>query len=138
MVVGIDGSETAQRALRWALDEARARNATLNVVHTWEIPQPGYDPHTTGLFNPALYMSRTARLIDEALTAKTPRASALRSSERQYASSAASAILDAHLLVLGSRGLGGFQRHAPRLGHTPSSSPRPCPQVVPPTPEHDR
>jgi nucleotide-binding universal stress UspA family protein len=36
IVVGIDGSEDGQRALAWALDEARRRGADLLVVHVWE------------------------------------------------------------------------------------------------------
>ena len=33
-----DGSETAQRALTWALDEARRRQAAIEVVHAWTPP----------------------------------------------------------------------------------------------------
>jgi hypothetical protein len=36
IVVGVDGSEGAKAALRFALDEARLRRATLRVVHTWQ------------------------------------------------------------------------------------------------------
>jgi nucleotide-binding universal stress UspA family protein len=35
IVVGVDGSEAAQRALGWALDEARLRQAAVVVVHAW-------------------------------------------------------------------------------------------------------
>jgi nucleotide-binding universal stress UspA family protein len=35
IVVGIDGSEPSRRALEWAADEARLRNARLRVVHSW-------------------------------------------------------------------------------------------------------
>jgi nucleotide-binding universal stress UspA family protein len=38
IVVGIDGSSDGQRALAWALDEARRRSAELVVVHAWEYP----------------------------------------------------------------------------------------------------
>lgn len=34
VVVGVDGSEGAKAALRFALDEARLRDATLRFVHT--------------------------------------------------------------------------------------------------------
>jgi len=37
IVVGIDGSDDGQRALRWAVDEARRRGATLDVVYAWEL-----------------------------------------------------------------------------------------------------
>ena len=38
IVVGVDGSPAAAAALRWALDEAGLRRATLEVVHTWVFP----------------------------------------------------------------------------------------------------
>ena len=38
IVVGIDGSEGSRAALRFALDEARVRKATLRVVHSWLLP----------------------------------------------------------------------------------------------------
>jgi nucleotide-binding universal stress UspA family protein len=36
VVVGVDGSEGSRRALRWALDEASLRGATLEVIHAYE------------------------------------------------------------------------------------------------------
>lgn len=36
VVVGVDGSRGAERALVWALDEARLRAAPLVVVHAWQ------------------------------------------------------------------------------------------------------
>jgi nucleotide-binding universal stress UspA family protein len=38
VVVGVDGSARARGALRWAAGEARARDAELEVVHTWRLP----------------------------------------------------------------------------------------------------
>lgn len=37
IVVGIDGSDDGQRALAWAVEEARGRGAVLEVVHAWEV-----------------------------------------------------------------------------------------------------
>ena len=42
IVVGIDGSENSVRALRWAADEARNRDARLTVVHAWLVPPLAY------------------------------------------------------------------------------------------------
>lgn len=36
IVVGVDGSDTARLALDWAVDEARRREVRLDVVHTYE------------------------------------------------------------------------------------------------------
>lgn len=38
VVVGVDGSETSDRALRWAAAEARRRDVTLNVLHAAPLP----------------------------------------------------------------------------------------------------
>jgi len=38
IVVGVDDSEQAAAALRWALAEAQLRNASVEVVHTWSPP----------------------------------------------------------------------------------------------------
>jgi nucleotide-binding universal stress UspA family protein len=38
IVVGVDGSETGEAALRWARDEARARSWPLQAVHAWQKP----------------------------------------------------------------------------------------------------
>jgi nucleotide-binding universal stress UspA family protein len=38
IVVGVDGSESGDRALRWAAAEARRRNVTLNVLHAQPLP----------------------------------------------------------------------------------------------------
>ena len=41
VVVGVDGSPTARRALAWAVEEARVRQAALEVVHVWHLPLAG-------------------------------------------------------------------------------------------------
>jgi nucleotide-binding universal stress UspA family protein len=40
IVVGVDGSAPSLAALRWALDEARLRDARLVAVHAWIAPAP--------------------------------------------------------------------------------------------------
>jgi nucleotide-binding universal stress UspA family protein len=44
IVVGVDGSDASKAALRWAAAEARLRGARLLVVHAWM----GYPPMTAG------------------------------------------------------------------------------------------
>ena len=44
IVVGIDGSEASRRALRWAVHEAKLRQADLRVVHTWPSPYVAFGP----------------------------------------------------------------------------------------------
>ena len=38
IVVGIDGSQQAVEALRWAIGEARLRGATIDAVDAWNYP----------------------------------------------------------------------------------------------------
>jgi nucleotide-binding universal stress UspA family protein len=39
IVVGVDGSDVSKAALRWAVDEAQLRHATVEAVHAW-LPLP--------------------------------------------------------------------------------------------------
>jgi nucleotide-binding universal stress UspA family protein len=43
IVAGVDGSADSQRALSWAVDEARIRGDELMVVHAWEYPVSYYN-----------------------------------------------------------------------------------------------
>ncbi len=49
IVVGVDGSEAAMSAARWALHEAHRCGATLTLVHAWQscIALPGCSPEQT-------------------------------------------------------------------------------------------
>lgn len=44
IVAGIDGSPASKAALEWALDEARLRDATLEIVHAWQYPAIAMSP----------------------------------------------------------------------------------------------
>jgi nucleotide-binding universal stress UspA family protein len=46
IVVGVDGSDASNEALRWAAEEARLRSASLVAVYAWSFvpPQPIGDP----------------------------------------------------------------------------------------------
>ena len=50
ILVGVDGSENARRALLWAIDQARELEARILAVHAIELPPDlfaGYTPPTT-------------------------------------------------------------------------------------------
>jgi nucleotide-binding universal stress UspA family protein len=112
VVVGIDGSEHAQRALVWAAEEARVRHAGLTVVHGYQLPLLGAYPYMTTSVDPTLMLDAAHELlktsidqIDTTGLDVTPLASP---------GGAAFAILDAasdaDLVVVGTRGLGAVQR----------------------------
>lgn len=116
IVVGVDGSKAARRALDWALDEARLRGATLRVVHAVEpVDVPAYVAGRAGGHVGPTREEQEAdgeRLLDELLQGapEEPRI------ERAviFGDGVARTLLDAartaDLLVVGSRGLGGFER----------------------------
>ena len=42
IIVGVDGSEHSERALEWAVEEARRTSSSLVVVHAWAVPATAY------------------------------------------------------------------------------------------------
>lgn len=112
IVVGVDGSEASLHALRWALHEARLRAARVVAVYVWLFPSLGL---RRGETPPSGYeeLRQSARdLLDEAVDAVAPDAEGV-AVERVVVEGAPpeelAALADgAEMLVLGSRGLGGF------------------------------
>lgn len=130
IVVGVDGSPGAAAALRFAVEEARLRGAQLHAVCAWELPAMVYSGGGVDGLPEAL--EQGAREILEKALADVP-------AERHVlAGHAARALLDAaegaDLLVVGSRGLGGFARLL--LGSIGQEVVHhaPCPVVVVPAP----
>ncbi len=114
IVVGVDGSEISLHALRWALEEGRARGAGIEVVHAWQVPYVGYFPHTENRFDPVIHERASDAVLDRALAAV--RADELHDvpvRRTSLRSGAAAGIIDltddADLVVLGSRGLGAVK-----------------------------
>lgn len=117
VVVGIDGSDTSRRAAVWAGREARLRGAKLDIVSAWQIPLYGYA--STGGFG-AVSEEIVKGLVEnaEAHLAAAIRAVRAEASDVDLETitvegQAASMLLEiaegADLLVVGSRGLGGFR-----------------------------
>jgi len=111
IVVGVDGSEAARTALRWALDEARIRNATIDVVSAWHVPYIHSYPYAVTDPPPGQY-ERDARLILDGMLVGADTTGVPTVEPILVCDGAARALLDmgkgADLLVVGSRGLGGF------------------------------
>ncbi len=109
IVVGIDGSEGADRALRWALEEARIRGAGVDGIFAWHlsaIAAPG-----AGSLDP--YEAAAREITERAEALAKQWAPGARFRALSQPDSAAPALVDASagagLLVVGSRGLGGFR-----------------------------
>jgi nucleotide-binding universal stress UspA family protein len=110
VAVGVDGSDTAQRALDWALDEARRRQAAVEVVHAWTPPLLAAPTlaYNYGPFDDAARCVLDAAL-DKADTSNLP--VPVRRTIRPGSGGhvLVEAAKDADLVVVGSRGLGGFK-----------------------------
>ncbi|MGH2780041.1 MAG: universal stress protein [Gaiellaceae bacterium] len=116
IVVGVDHSEGAKAALRFAVGEAKLRQASLRVVHAWQLGYvaasfiPGSYPELGGELND---LRDAAEATLEATLREIVPATGEVEIERRVVEGAPSAVLvdesrDAELLVVGSRGLGGF------------------------------
>jgi nucleotide-binding universal stress UspA family protein len=137
VVVGVDGSEPSEAALRWALDEAAARKAVVQVVHAWE-PPVIYGPvgGVPGSEMGAIE-SGAHRLVDDMVERLGEKAASVEVERTVVPGGPAPSLLDAaegaDLVVVGRRGLGGFGRLL--LGSVSEHVARhaPCPVVVVPT-----
>ena len=120
IVVGVDRSEEAANALRFALEEAKLRNAKLRVVHAWRYGTLGTSGATgiEGFYTPAVGADvNDVREAAEQALEKTLREPLADSDsveiERRVVEGPPASVLvdesrDADLLVVGSRGHGGF------------------------------
>jgi nucleotide-binding universal stress UspA family protein len=113
IVVGIDGSEGSLRALSWAGREARLRGAALEVVAVWTFPIPVLlFPAAPAFPEVETLANETHDLIDSALDKVAEDVAGVSIERRAIEGSAPAVLLDrakqADLLVVGSRGLGGF------------------------------
>ena len=117
ITVGIDGSHDAHRALEWAMREAAVRHVPLTVVTVHEVAVSGW----TG--QPIIFPVDQAAVEETRQAAEeTAAKAAARLGESQPASVTVRAVngfpaqelmeasRDADLLVVGSRGGGGFAR----------------------------
>lgn len=116
IVVGVDSSEGAKAALRFALEETKLRRATLRVVHTWQFGYIG----VKGIegFSPVVGadlgdLRRTAEVaLDGVLHEVASEANGVPIERRVSEGAPATVLVDesrqADLLVVGSRGHGGF------------------------------
>jgi nucleotide-binding universal stress UspA family protein len=116
IVVGVDGSDSSRAALQWAYEEAAHHAAVLTVVNAWHPPSlPMAPPY--GHLPPEDYESQPRReamaLLEQftgELVPKTP-AVDVRTSVEEGKNPAEVLIRrseEADLLVVGSRGHGGF------------------------------
>lgn len=111
VVVGVDGSKPSLRALTAAFDEAAARGSTLRVVHAWE-PRSASDPTLSSESSWSTYEAELQRSLESALAGRRAAHPDVTVAYEVVTAEPVRALLDnaadAGLLVVGSRGSGGF------------------------------
>ena len=132
IVVGIDGSQAAREALRWAVDEAHRRNATVEAVYAWHQPFiAGY--MMEGELDLGHYEEEAQKVLDTTVDAVT-NGGDVAIERKLVAGSAAGVLVDeakgAALLVVGSRGRGGFTGLLLGSVSQQAAHHAPCPVVI--------
>lgn len=141
IVVGVDGSVGSLTALRWALDEARLRGAILEVVGTWTDPLAlGGQGIPVGLG--ATMRNGTRRALRKGLAAAVEGAEAGIEVREAVICGRPAHVLsevsdDADMLVVGSRGLGGFRGLALGSVSQQCAHHAHCPVVIVPPSEEE-
>jgi nucleotide-binding universal stress UspA family protein len=110
IVVGVDGSDNSDRALKWALKEARLRAVGLRLIHAFNFDT------VAGKFPVGLSVEKVEKdaqaILDEILTHVRETDAGIDIDGVLVPGSAARALVEAstnaELLVVGSRGLGGI------------------------------
>jgi nucleotide-binding universal stress UspA family protein len=114
IVVGIDGSDASNDALRWAVEDARARGAEVVALHAYEVPEAAPDAVPAPPVDlPALIaevhddaQQFVTRVVDEVVGNSVSVDVAPIAVEDGPAKALLDASRDADLLVVGSHGHG--------------------------------
>ena len=111
IVVGVDGSASSRAALAWAVRQAALTGATVDAVHAWQVPVSyGYG---YAMILPVPDLEKIAgKVLDKAVAEVADLAPGVEIRTMIVEGNPARALLDAakdaDLLVVGSRGHGGF------------------------------
>jgi nucleotide-binding universal stress UspA family protein len=112
IVAGVDGSAASLAALRWAIRQAELTGGTVDAVIAWESPAVAGLGWGAAMVDDTDYAEFAAKTVNDAITTVTDPASRVRVRPIVAEGNAAQVLLDASasagLLVVGSRGHGGF------------------------------
>ena len=114
VVVGLDGSPVSRQALAFAAEEARLRDADLVVVTSFEVPEIWWlGPYATEAPTVAERQAAARRAAGKVVDEVLPDRAGHRVEVVATTTAPAAALIDASaaadLLVVGSRGRGGFR-----------------------------
>jgi nucleotide-binding universal stress UspA family protein len=136
IVVGVDGSDGGDRALRWAISEAQRRGGTVEAVTAWT--WDAVDGAVVAKTQPDEEHARATRILEAAVTAATTTHPGVTVAsevvEGKPAAVLARTATGADLLVLGSHGHGRL--HHAVLGSVAEECVRAavCPVLIIPVP----
>ena len=113
IVVGIDGSESSRQALQWAIDEGRHHDSFVEAVHAWHDVYVELDtPYSGELLARQMYSDAADALVGDVVDATDASGLAAPVGRTVVQDAPAHALLEAakgaDLIVVGSRGRGGF------------------------------
>ena len=114
IVVGVDGSESSEAALRWAVREAELTDSTVETVLAWHYPTlvGAYGWAPIAALEAADEKRMAGQMLERAIGEAVAPASTVKVSRTVIKGHPAEVLLDvadgAELLVVGSRGHGGF------------------------------
>lgn len=108
IVVGVDGSTPSLAALDWAVTEARLRHGEIRIVTAWYYP-----PLASGVSDGVIddtFKNHAEQILAEALAVVAGQSVPVTGmvAENSPATALLEAAKDAELVVVGSRGHGGF------------------------------
>jgi len=114
IVVGVDGSQSSKAALAWAIGQAELTDASVEAVMAWEYPISfagvGYAPIGSVLGTD--FAENAEQMLGAAISETVDQASKIKVSATAREGNPARILLEAargaDLLVVGSRGHGGF------------------------------
>ncbi|MFG1621813.1 universal stress protein [Kribbella sp. NPDC049227] len=135
VLVGVDGSVSAQAALAWTAAEASYRRCPLRIVHTFTWPMVA-DPFGLDLTEPMNDGLRAAAgwILGDAEIQARQAAPDIKVSAELFAAGAVPTLLaqarDAQLVVVGSRGVGGFPGLLVGSVSSTVAAHAPCPVIV--------
>jgi nucleotide-binding universal stress UspA family protein len=114
IVVGVDGSPSSRTALRWAVRQASLTNGTVDAVIAWEIPMmlQSYGMAPVYVEEDGSFEENAKKTIEAVISEEAEPSGSQRVRSLVIKGHPAQVLLDiaagADLLVVGSRGHGGF------------------------------
>lgn len=109
VIVGVDGSPSANTATAWAAQEAELRGASLELIHTWNYPNLGYGGYVAVLED---FEKDASAILDEIAQKVRDHHPSLTIISSLIQGPTAQSIIErakeADMVVVGSRGKGGF------------------------------